>query len=68
MNKSFEKNQYDDLLKVNLEYTCPICEKKSEFFDKWVKPSNKKSTIVLKFECNNCHSKLKVYRMSKKKK
>lgn len=66
--KNFKKDEYNELLKYNVEYTCPDCKKKGEAHGEWKKPKSRTSTVMLKFVCDNCGSKLKVYRMSKKKK
>lgn len=67
--KTFEPKEHDALLKYNLEYTCPECEHKGTDFGEWTsKPKSKTSTIMLRFICENCKSKLKVARMGKKKK
>ena len=66
--KTFEKSEYNSLLKANLEYTCPNCEHKGKLFTDWKKPEKKSSVTVLKFVCESCGSKLKVARMKKQKK
>ncbi|MBN1923415.1 MAG: hypothetical protein JW791_01480 [Nanoarchaeota archaeon] len=66
--KTFEKGDYGELLVYNIEYTCPKCGKQGTDSGKWKKPTSKTSTVMQKFECKNCGEKLKVSRMSKKKK
>ena len=67
-NKTFEKPEYNSLLKYNIEYTCPKCSKKGEASGDWIKPTSKKSAVMQKFTCSSCGEKLKVARISKKKK
>jgi transposase-like protein len=66
--KNYETEEYNELLKYNLEYTCPYCEHKGELYESWPKPANRKSSVMLRFTCQGCNKRLKVARMGKKKK
>lgn len=67
-NAEFKKEEYDELLEYNLEYTCPECGYEGKEHGSWDKPKSKTSTVMLRVGCPECGEKFKVYRMGKKKK
>ena len=65
--KIYQIEEYNAMLKYNLEYTCPECNKSGELCGDWVKPKKKTAKVILKFVCEHCKTKLKVIRMKKQK-